>query len=305
LNISDCNMQEGSLRFDANISVMKKNETRLRTKIEIKNMNSFSNMGHAIEAEIHRQIDAYIKSNDSPDAVSHATYRWDPDTGKTVLMRRKEEANDYRYFPEPDLVPIVLSEAYIDEVRALLPELPLQRKRRYIDELGLSNDKAFILTSNKKLADYFEKALKHCSNARSLCNWIVTEFAGKLKDTKKALYDTGITAENIAALITMIDNGTITGRIAKRVADDMLASPEKSCQDIINENADYQPLSDKETLEPLIDDILKKHQQSVLDYKAGKNKAFAFLVGQVMKQTKGKASPQLVNNIIKEKINEN
>ena len=304
LDASDCNMEEGSLRFDANVSVMKHDETKFRNKTEIKNMNSFSNMVVALEAEIDRQINLYIQNPDKDpyELMEQATYRWDPETRTTVLMRRKEQADDYRYFPEPDLVPIVLTDAYIEEVRAGLPELPLQRERRYINDLQLAPDSAFILATNKKLSDYFEEALKSCEKARSLCNWIIVEFAGRLKESGITLPDSGITAAAVAGLVNMIDKGTITGRIAKQVADDMVAEPGKDAEAIVAANPDYQPLHDKSDIEPIVDEVLAAHSQSVEDFKAGKDKAFAFLVGQVMKKTRGRASPQIVNQLLKDKI---
>lgn len=301
IDASDCNMQEGSLRFDANISVRKKGETTLRNKIEIKNMNSFSNMEKAVNAEIKRQIAIY--EADSNAKIDQATFRWDPDLMETVLMRRKEHAEDYRYFPEPDLVPIVLTDAYIEEVRASLPELPLQRERRYVRELQLSADKAFLLTSDKPTADYFEEALKHCSNAQQLCNWILIEFAGRYSETGNTLVSSGITAEHVGKLIALIEKKTITGRIAKAVADDMVANPGKDPEVIVEENPDYKPMADHSSIEPLVDKVLSENQQSIDDFLAGRDKAFSFLVGQVMKLTRGKASPEVVNSLLKDKIN--
>lgn len=304
IDASDCNMEEGSLRIDANISVRPMGEKGLRNKIEIKNMNSFSNMEMALESEIKRQIKEYTNNPNTSheEVIKQATYRWDPDKKETVLMRRKEYAEDYRYFPEPDLVPIVLTDAYIEEIRAALPELPLQRERRYINELNLAPDSAFILVSDKPLADYFEKGLKICSNARSLCNWIIVEFAGRYKDTGKSLLTSGIPPEQIAKLVNMIDKGVITGKIAKAVADDMVSHPEKDCEKIVMENPDYQPVRDQKEIEDLVDKVISENAQSVADYQAGRDKAFAFLVGQVMKLTKGKASPQVVNDLLKKKI---
>jgi aspartyl-tRNA(Asn)/glutamyl-tRNA(Gln) amidotransferase subunit B len=304
LDASDCNMEEGSLRFDANVSVMKEGESKLRNKIEIKNMNSFSNMELAVEAEIHRQIREYTRNKDKPQdqVIEQATYRWDPDQKCTVLMRRKEDAEDYRYFPEPDLVPIILTDAYINEIRESLPELPLQRERRYVQELGLPSANAFVLTSDKKLADYFEEALEICPNARNLCNWIIVEFAGRLKDSGKRLPETDITAANVGRLVNMIEKGTITGRMAKEVADLMIAHPGKDSEQIVKENPDFQPLHDKGAIEPIVTQVISENEQSVNDYRAGKEKAFAFLVGQVMKQTRGKASPDVVNALLKEKL---
>lgn len=304
IDASDCNMEEGSLRVDANVSVRPVGEKSLWNKIEIKNMNSFSNMEMAIEAEIKRQIREYTQNpqKDHREVISQATYRWDPEKKGTVLMRRKEHADDYRYFPEPDLVPIILTDAYIDGIRAALPELPLQRERRYVKELGLSGDSAFFLTSDKPLADYFEVALKTCSNARSLCNWLIVEFAGRLKDTGKTLLDTGITPANVAKLVNMIDKGVITGRIAKDVADDMLASPDKDVEEIVNSNPDYQPVHDQSEIEQYIEQVIKENSQSVTDFKAGREKAFGFLVGQIMKLSRGKASPQVVNELLRQKL---
>jgi len=304
LDASDCNMQEGSLRFDANISVRKKGESGFRNKTEIKNMNSFSFMILALEAEIKRQIKAYEAAPDKPfhEIIQQSTYRWDPDQKRAVPMRGKEEAQDYRYFPEPDLVPIVLSDAYIEAIRADLPELPLQRERRYIHELKLSAHSAFVLTSEKKIADFFEEALTVCPNARSLCNWLIVEFAGRLKESGRNVLTHGIKPKHVAHLVQMIDDGTITGKIAKVVADEMIENPAKDPKDIVAMNPDYQPMNDDSEIEKFVDSVLAENAQSVKDFKAGKDRAFGFLVGQVMKRSRGKASPQLVNKLLKEKI---
>ena len=304
IDASDCNMEEGSLRIDANISVRPKGETGLRNKIEIKNMNSFSNMEMALIAEIKRQIKEYTSHPEKPhhEVIRQSTYRWDPEKKETALMRRKEQADDYRYFPEPDLAPIVLSDAYIDEIRRSLPELPLQRERRYVQQLGLSPHHAFVITSDKVLSDYFEEALKDCSNARSLCSWIIVEFAGRLKDSGKTLAEYGIPPHHVAKLVNMIEKGVITGRIAKSVADDMVAHPGKDCEQIVAENPDYSPVSDQGEIISLIESVLAENPQSIADYKSGRDKAFGFLVGQVMKLSRGKASPQMVNQLLKEKI---
>ena len=217
-------------------------------------------------------------------------------------MRRKETADDYRYFPEPDLVPIILTEEYIEKIRASLPELPLQRERRYVRDLNLSLDSSFLLTSDKQLADYFEEALQTCTNGRSLCNWILSEFAGRLKDSGKTLLSIGIPPHHIASLINLIDKGTITGKIAKDVADIMIKQPGVDPVDIVKANPDFQPLHDTGEIEQLVDKVLNENPQSIADYKAGRDKAFAFLVGQVMKLCKGKAHPAIVNELIKKKI---
>lgn len=298
IDASDCNMEEGSLRFDVNISVRKKGETGFRNKSEIKNLNSFSNMQLAIESEVKRQIEAYEKGEEIPQA----TYRFDTEKMKTVLMRSKEDADDYRYFPEPDLLPIVLTQAYIEELKSTLPELPLQRERRYVRELGLSADTAFLLVSDKPLADYFESALKECKGAKALSNWILVEFGGRYKESGKTLLTSGIPAQHVGQLVSAIESGTITGKIAKSVADEMLLHPEKSPKTIIEENPDFQPLSDLGEIETIISRVLAEQEESVADFKNGKERAFGFLVGQVMKLCKGKADPKAVNELLKKKL---
>lgn len=304
IDASDCNMEEGSLRFDANVSVRPKGEATLRNKIEIKNMNSFTNMEMAIELEIKRQIQEYTLHANKPhhEVIVSSTYRWDPEKKEPVLMRRKEQADDYRYFPEPDLVPIVLDDAYIDEIRKSLPELPLQRERRYVKELGLAPHSAFVITSDKVAADYFEEGLQECSNARNLCNWLTIEFAGRLKDSGKSIMELGIPAKHVAELVNMIDQGIITGKIAKCVADDMIVNPEKRPKAIVDGNPDYKPLNDQAEIEKYVDQVLAENPQSIADVLSGRDKAFAFLVGQVMKLCRGKASPQIVNDLINRKI---
>lgn len=300
LDASDCNMEEGSLRFDANVSIRKKGEKTLRRKSEIKNMNSFSNMEKAIDVEIRRQIEAY--TNDPNHEIPQATYRWDPDRKETVMMRSKERAEDYRYFPEPDLPPILLTESYIAEIEAALPELPLNRERRYVNTLKLSPDTAFTLVYDKALADYYEEALKGTPHSQTLANWLIVEFPGRYKDSGTSLLTSGITATHVAKLVNMIHEGKITGRIAKAVADDMVAHPGKDPEIIVKENPDYKPMDDTAALEKIVDSVLQANPQSIADFKAGKDKAFAFLVGQVMKQTRGSASPEIVNDLIKRKL---
>lgn len=304
IDASDCNMEEGSLRFDVNISVRKRGETGFRNKIEIKNMNSFSNLELAIDHEIYRQIKAYEENPtlDPKEVITQSTHRWDPDRGETVLMRKKEYADDYRYFPEPDLLPLVLTQSYVDDIKKTLPELPLQKEKRYVASLGLPAHIAFFIASDKKLADYFEASLKTCSNAKNLANWLIVEFAGRLKEKNLAIYQTPILPEHVAELVNLIDKGDIHGKIAKSVADEMVLAPGTTASSIIAKNPDYQPLNDKGAIEALVDKVLAENKDSIDSYLAGRDRAFAFLVGQVMKATKGTASPQLVNELLKEKI---
>ncbi len=306
LDASDCNMEEGSFRMDANVSVRPQGSSELRNKTEIKNMNSFSNMELALEKEISRQIRLY---EDNPDTnieelVQQATYRWNPEKRDIVLMRRKETASDYRYFPEPDLPPIRLTQEYINSVHEELPELPQAKYHRYIDKLGVSAYSAAILTSEKALADYFEQGLQSTSNAQALCNWMTVEFAGRLKESGMTIIQLGIPAKHVAELVNFIDSGKITGKIAKKVADDMVSSPQKSPEEIVAENPDYQPMNDQAAIEKVVDETLQENEQSIADYKEGKTRAFGFLVGQVMKKTKGKADPKMVNQLLKQRLEE-
>lgn len=304
LDASDCNMEEGSLRFDCNVSVRKKTEKGLRPKVEIKNLNSFYNMEIAIENEIRRQIRAYESHpNEHPkNVVKSGTFRFDPDRKENILMRQKEEADDYRYFPEPDLPPIVLTTSEIEEIRASLPELPFERLTRYRTQYQLPDNTAQLLVDDKRLADYFEEASSVYSQPKTIANWITVEFAGRFKESGKSLLDSGILAFHIGKLVELIETGKITGKIAKSVADDMVAHPGKDPEHIIKENPDYQPIDDTSSIEPLVDQVLAANPQSIADYKEGKKRAFDFLVGQVMKLCKGKASPAIVNELLNKKL---
>ena len=206
------------LRFDANVSVRRKGEKTLRPKIEIKNMNSFHFLETALDEEIHRQIALYTDHPNSSweELVPPGTYRWDPERGKLILMRRKESADDYRYFPEPDLVPIILTQEYVDSIHDTLPELPHDRYRRYITTLGLTKHAASVLINDKPLSDFFEAALQLCANPRLLCNWIMVEFTGRRKEGGRSILSLGIPPANIARLVQMIDENRITSRIAKK-----------------------------------------------------------------------------------------
>lgn len=303
IGASDANMELGKMRMDANVSVRLKGEKALRNKVEIKNMNSFHFLELAIEQEILRQIAIYEKD---PEAIiPSSTCRFDPVKKSLSVMRTKERAADYRYMPEPDIPPVLLSQETIEEIKKLLPELPQARKKRYIEELKLSTEAASIITSDKALSDYFEKAQEFCTSAKMLCNWITVEIPGKLKDEDKTLISTGIPPEHLGGLIALIEKQTITTRMAKKIIDDMIKRPEKSPEDIIKGNADYVPLSDASAISPIVDQVLKDNPQSIIDFQKGRKKAFAFLVGQVMKQTKGKANPEIVNTLIHKKLDSN
>jgi aspartyl-tRNA(Asn)/glutamyl-tRNA(Gln) amidotransferase subunit B len=304
LDVSDCNMEEGSMRIDTNISVRPKGDKTLRNKVEIKNLNSFSYMEMGIESEIRRQVRAYTeRPHEDPNVVvPSSTVRLDLDKKETVLMRSKEEARDYRYFPEPDLPPIILTKKYIEKVKRDLPELPHQRFERYVNDLKLTEYNASILVNDKQLSDYYEEALKVCKNASALCNWVTVEFVGRFKDSDTPLYKSGILPEHIAALVSFIDSKKITGRIAKEVADIMTKTPGRDPEIIIKENPNFQAVHDTSAIEPFVDEVLNANQQSIEDFRNGKDKAFNFLVGQVMKLSKGKASPDVVKELIIKKI---
>ena len=304
LEVSDCNMEQGSLRIDTNVSIRPKGDSTLRNKVEIKNLNSFTNMEIGITAEIKRQIDLYTKyPNDPPHLViPSSTVRLDLNKKKTVPMRSKEQAKDYRYFPEPDLPPIVLTQESIEKIRHMLPELPHQRYRRYIDTFHLTEYNASILVTDKALSDYYEMALKGCTNPIALCNWITVEFVGRFKDTGISLTKSGILPEHIGQLIFLIDSKKITGRIGKEIADIMVKNPGKDPATIIDNNPHFQALHDVATIESLIDQVLSANLESVQDFRNGKDKAFNFLVGQVMKLSQGQASPTVVKQLLMDKI---
>jgi aspartyl-tRNA(Asn)/glutamyl-tRNA(Gln) amidotransferase subunit B len=298
LDASDCNMEEGSLRIDANISVRLKGETKLRNKIEVKNMNSFSYMEAALESEILRQIQFY--SAHPHETIESGTYRFDSEQNKVILMRLKEQAEDYRYFPEPDLLPLHLTESYIEEIRRSLPELPRDRYKRYLSQLQIPEQPANLLVSDKKLSDYFEEALKTCANGKALAIWLTVEFPGRLKESNTTIF--AIPSSHIAELVNLIEQGTITGKIAKSIADEMVLKPTTSPTHLIAANPDYQPMNDTAELERLVDQVLAENPSIITDYKAGKLKGFGFLVGQVMKLSRGKAAPNVVNDLLLKKL---
>lgn len=304
LGASDCNMEEGSFRMDVNVSVRPKGTPELRPRAEVKNLNSFTHMEWAIEAEVRRQIAAYTLKplGDFTEIINAGTYRFDVANKQTIPMRTKEAAADYRYFPEPDLPPLIISEDEIEKIRKSLPELPHQRYERYVNELKLTPYAASVLITDKTFSDHFEAGLHITSNAPALCNWITVEFLGRAKEQNKALQDLNILPESIAQLVKLIDEGTITGKIAKKIADDMIANPEKSPQQIVDENPDYKPMTDTGEIERIVDEVLAANPDSITLYRSGKERAFNYLTGQIMKATKGKANPTLVRDLLKKKL---
>ncbi len=296
IEVSDCKMQEGSLRADVNVSVHKPGEP-LGTRTEMKNMNSFRSIVRGIEYEIERQIDVI----EDGGVVEQETLRWDDVSGKTFPMRDKEDAQDYRYFPDPDLVAIKLSNEYIENIKKTLPELPESRKERYLTKYGLSEKDANIITSSKYLSDLFEQASKICNNPKAVNNWIISDISRILNETEMEPIQIPFDSKQLAKLVILIDKGTISSSIAKKVLVEMFEHP-RDPEDIIDEKGWVQ-ISDENAIKEVVLKILENNPQSIADYKAGKQKALGFLVGQAMKETRGKANPQMLNKMFIEELN--
>ena len=296
IEVSDCKLQEGSLRADVNVSVRKKGAKEFGTRTEMKNMNSFRSIVRAIEYEVERQIDII----EDGGKIEQETLRWDDVSGKTFTMRDKEDAQDYRYFPDPDLVAIRLSDEYIENIRKALPELPESRRIRYLEEYKLTEKEARILTSSKYLSDLFEEATKISNNPKAVVNWILSDISKTLNEKELEPDQIPFTAENLAELIALIEKGTISNTIGKKVLAELFENP-KSPSKIIEENGWVQ-ISDESAIKEVVLKVLSENEQSVADYKAGKEKALGFLVGQAMKQTKGKANPQMLNKMFIEEL---
>lgn len=296
IEVSDCKMQQGSLRADVNVSVRKKGDTKLGTRTEMKNMNSFRAITRAIEYETQRQIDILEQGG----KVEQETLRWDEVSGKTFSMRDKEDAQDYRYFPEPDLAVINISEKMIEDIKKTLPEMPESRKERYITEFKLPEYDSNILISSKYFSDLFEGATKKCNNPKAVSNWIMTDITKILNEQEKEPNDIPFTAEQLGELIELIDKGTISSSIAKKVLDELFENP-RSPEQIIKEKGWIQ-ISDEGAIKEVVQKILEANPNSVADYKAGKDKALGYLVGQAMKATKGQANPQMLNKMFLEEL---
>ena len=296
IEVSDCKMQEGSLRADVNVSIRKKGETKYGTRTEMKNMNSFRSIVRAIDYEVERQIDVI----ESGGVITQETLRWDDVSGKTFPMRDKEDAQDYRYFPDPDLAIINISEEMENEIRKSLPEMPESRKKRYIDEYKLPEYDSNILTASKYLSDLFEGAIKVCNNPKAASNWIMTDITKELNDKEIEPIDIPFTAEQLGQLIVLIDKGTISSSIAKKVLTELFDNP-KNPEEIIKEKGWIQ-ISDEGAIKEVVLKIIEANPQSVADYKAGKDKVIGYLVGQAMKETKGKANPQMLNKMFIEEL---
>jgi aspartyl-tRNA(Asn)/glutamyl-tRNA(Gln) amidotransferase subunit B len=296
LDVSDCDMEKGSLRCDANISVRPEGETKLGTKVEVKNMNSFRAVQKALDFEIRRQAAVLNEGG----KLIQETRLWNESRGETFSMRSKEYAHDYRYFPEPDLVPFTLSRQEVETIRKTLPELPTQRAKRLIQEYGVPEKQALRLVQNKKLAEYYETCAGEKVNPQLASNWILSELLGHLNERGLSIEESPVPAQALAGLIRLIENHTISGKIAKEVLPEMIAS-RKSAEAIVREKGLVQ-VTDLKALETAAETVLQANPKSVQDYRSGKKEALGFLVGQMMKETRGKANPKLVNEILQKKL---
>lgn len=294
--VSDCKMEEGSLRCDANVSVRPAGSAEFGTKTEIKNMNSFKALQKALTYEVERQIEVLEEGG----RIVQETRTWDEEKGITLTMRSKEHAHDYRYMPEPDLAPLVIDRAWVEEIRRSLPELPDDRKERYVREYGLPAYDAMVLTNTKELADYFEACVADYANPKAVSNWVMGDLSRLLKANNTEITNCPIRPKQLTAMLRLLEKGTISGKIAKVVFEEMFASG-KDAEAIVKEKGLVQ-ISDEGAITSLVEEVIAKNPKSVEDYRAGKSRALGFLVGQVMKATKGKANPELVNKLLKERL---
>ena len=295
--VSDCNMEEGSLRCDANVSVRPEGQKEFGTRTETKNLNSFRFVQRAIEYEFNRQI----KVLEQGDSIVQETRLYDSNKGVTFTMRSKEEAHDYRYFPEPDLVPVEISDEWIKETMDDLPELPEQKRERFVQSYNIPEYDAVVLTTSRNIADYYEKSVSLYPEPKEISNWIMGELLRQLKIDGRKIDESPIKPEGLIALLKLIKEGTLSAKMAKTVFEEMYQSS-KSATEIVAQKGLAQ-ITDSSTIENLVDEILKINTGQVEQYRNGKEKVFGFLVGQIMKQSKGQADPALVNKLLKDRIN--
>jgi aspartyl-tRNA(Asn)/glutamyl-tRNA(Gln) amidotransferase subunit B len=296
LEICDGNMEEGSFRCDANVSIRPKGVSEFGTRTELKNLNSFKHVEKAILYEIHRQKEIVMDGG----SIVQETLLWNPDKGQTTSMRSKEEAHDYRYFPDPDLLPLTIDDAWVQEIRRNLPELPDAKRERFIGAYGLPSYDAEVLTTGRDLADYFEACIADYPNPKQASNWIMGQLLALLNAEGKDISQSPVSPHALAALLKLIDAGVISGKIAKTVFDEM-AKTGKLPDEIVQEKGLMQ-VSDTSELEQMVQNVIDKHPKEVSDYRGGKEKVIGFFVGQIMKETRGKANPQMVNDILKRQL---
>jgi len=296
IGVCDGNMEEGSFRCDANISIRPKGSDSFGTRAELKNLNSFRHVEKALAYEIRRQIEIVTDGGQ----IIQETRLWDPDQNRTHGMRGKEEAHDYRYFPDPDLLPLVIDDDWIDRIRNTLPELPDAKRARFISQYGLPAYDAQILTTSREMADYFEVCLKWCKNPKLVSNWVMVELTGLLNNTVKTIDQSPVTAEHLGKMLQMVDDDAISGKIAKIVFTEMATTGQPPGK--IVEKKGLVQVSDADALGAMVDKVLADNSAQVTDYKNGKTKIIGYFVGQVMKLTKGQANPKMVNEILRKRL---
>ncbi len=296
LKVSDCDMEKGSLRCDANISVRKSGEEKLGTKVEIKNMNSFRGVRQALEHEAKRQVACMIDG----EKIFQETRLWDAERLVTMSMRSKEEAKDYRYFPEPDLVPFVVDKAIIEKIQNSLPELPEAKAKRFASEFGLTEYDAGVLTGQIDIAEYFEKCVKLHQNNKAVANWIMGDIMSYLNEKNIPVTQLKLTPENLTGLLKMIESGKISGKMAKEVLTESLETGANPADVVVKKG--LSQISDTGKLDEIVKSVLAKNEKSVADYKSGKKNALGYLVGQIMRETKGAANPSIVNELLKKNL---
>ena len=297
IGVSDCKMEEGSMRCDVNISIAPKGSDKLGTKNEIKNINSISNIGKAVDFEVERQK----KLLEAGEIVHQETRRFDDKTGETVMMRRKEGDVDYKFFPEPNIFPIRLSDAWIKNIQDNMPELPEARRERYAAEYGLSEHDINILIGNKEMSEFFETVMEYSKDAKNVCNWLLSEISGWLNKNEKTIVDCELKPEHLAKLVDMIDEGKVSNAQAKKLVDDLMAG--KDPEEAANARGLVQ-VSDEGAIKAMVEEVLDANPQAIEDFKNGKDRAVGFLTGQVMKKSKGQANPGMVNQFIKKALAE-
>ncbi|MEN3027927.1 MAG: Asp-tRNA(Asn)/Glu-tRNA(Gln) amidotransferase subunit GatB, partial [Aquificaceae bacterium] len=295
--VSRADMEKGQLRCDINLSIRPKGSKELGTRVEIKNVNSFKFVQKAIESEMERQIKLVL----SGEKVVQETRTFDPSTGLTHPMRSKEEAEDYRYFPDPDLLPLIVSPDWVEEIRKGMPELPAQRLERFLKEYRLEEYSARVLTENKELGDFFEEALKHYGEEpRLTANWLLNDLLGQLAEVGRDIESSPVSTESLAELVKLIREGVLSSRLAKEVLKEMVATGKGALQ--VVEEKGLRQVSDEDAIRRLIEEVLQENHREAERFRAGEEKVFGFLVGQVMKKAKGKANPQLVNSLLKKML---
>ena len=296
LGICDCRMEEGSLRFEANISMRPEGESILGNRVEMKNLNSFKMVLKSLEYEMGRQENLLREGK----TVQPETMLWDKAKGMTSAMRGKEEAPDYRYFPEPDLVPLVIDPEWLKEIKESLPELPQARKMRLMKEYGIPEYDSAVLTANRPLADFYEETVRLFPDGKMVSNWVMVELLGRLKERNLKIEDSPLRPSHLAEMLTLIKDGLISGKIAKDVFTEMFTSG-KGARIVVEEKG-WAQISDESQMKEIVEEVIRENPKSVEDFQGGKKKAITFLVGQVMKETRGKANPQLVNKLLREKL---